>query len=145
MKINITLDQASIETAIKDYVVKNGIDSPVKEVKFTITRKGGTSVDAEVILGTDAVKPEANVPEDVQAPEEIAQEEPVEESKPTPKTKTTTKAASKVAAFEPTKPVVDEEDVPDHVKMKDTTPPFDADNTESVTSDQPKQGKSLFL
>jgi hypothetical protein len=136
MKINITMDQPSIEQAIKDYVAKNGIDSPVQEVKFTITRKGGTSVDAEIILGTGAVKTEANVPEAVEAP--------VEDVKPTPKTKSATKPGSKVAGFEPTKPVVDEEVVPDHVKMEDTTPPFDVDAVNDSTDEEPAQSKSLF-
>ena len=136
MKINITMDQASIETAIKDYVAKNGIDSPVQEVKFTITRKGGTSVDAEIILGTGAVAPAANVPEAVDAP--------VENAKPTPKAKPAPKPGSKVASFEPTQPVVDDEPAIDHVKMEDTTPPFDVDAVNDSTVDEPAQSKSLF-
>ena len=137
MKINITMDQASIEQAIKDYVAKNGIDSPVQEVKFTISRKGGTSVDAEIILGTGAVNTEANVPEAVEAP--------VEETKPVPKAKPVTKPASKVASFEPTKPVVDDEEPePTHVKMEDTTPPFDVDAVNDSTVEEPAQSKSLF-
>ena len=94
MKINITMDQASIEQAIKDYVAKNGIDSPVQEVKFTITRKGGTSVDAEIILGTGAVNTEANVPEAVEAP--VNPVKSVSKAKPEPK------VPSKAKGFEPT-------------------------------------------
>ena len=134
MKINITMDQASIEQAIKDYVAKNGIDSPVQEVKFTITRKGGTSVDAEIILGTGAVNTEANVPEAVETPVED-----VRKAKPDPKT------PSKAKGFEPTKPVDDpEEPSPDHVKMEDTTPPFDVDAVNDSTEEEPAQSKSLF-
>ena len=138
MKINITMDQASIETAIKDYVAKNGIDSPVQEVKFTISRKGGTSVDAEIILGTGAVTSPVSTPEPVEAPVAAA-------GKPAPKEKPVTKPASKVASFEPTKPVVDDEEPePTHVKMEDTTPPFDVDAVNDSTVDEPAQSKSLF-
>jgi len=133
MKINITMDQASIETAIKDYVAKNGIDSPVQEVKFTISRKGGTSVDAEIILGTAAVNEEAIVPE--------AAEVPVNAVKEIPKTK----PAAKAKGFEPAEPFADpKEPSPDHVKMEDTTPPFDVDAVNDSTVDEPAQSKSLF-
>jgi len=134
MKINITMDQASIETAIKDYVAKNGIDGPVQEVKFTISRKGGTSVDAEIILGTGAV----TSPDAVEAPVAAV-------VKPAPKEKPVTKPASKVASSEPTKPVVDDgEPEPTHVKMEDTTPPFDVDTVNDSTVEEPAQSKSLF-
>jgi len=136
MKINITMDQASIETAIKDYVAKNGIDSPVQEVKFTISRKGGTSVDAEIILGTAAVNEEAIVPE--------AAEVPVNPVKSVSKAKPEPKVPSKAKGFEPTQPVVDDEPAIDHVKMEDTTPPFEVDAVNDSTVDEPAQSKSLF-
>jgi len=137
MKINITMDQASIETAIKDYVAKNGIDSPVQEVKFTISRKGGTSVDAEIILGTGAVTSPVSTPEPVEAPVAAA-------GKPAPKEKPENKPASKTAKFEPTQPVTDDDVEIDHVKMEDTTPPFKVDAVNDSTVEEPAQSKSLF-
>jgi hypothetical protein len=49
------MNQESIEEAIRNYVANNGISSSLQKIKFTVTRKGGTSIDAEVILGNEAV------------------------------------------------------------------------------------------
>jgi len=139
MKINITMDQSSIEEAIRDYVAKNGITSPVQEVKFTVTRKGGTSIDAEVILGSGAVNEAVTQPtvEDTPAA-------PVKRTAPTPD-----KPKAK-AVVEPTP--VDEAD-PDNVKMEaEDTPPFEPNVTAEAGNDAaeeeeavaPPKSKSLF-
>jgi len=136
MKINITMDQPSIEEAIRDYVAKNGITSPVQEVKFTVTRKGGTSIDAEVILGSGAVNETTPEPEAANTPEGPNNRAPVTDNpKPTAKAK-------------PIKPTVTqesgpEEAAPDNVKMEDTTPPFEPDVQAEETNDEAVQEKPL--
>jgi len=126
MKIQITMDQPSIEQAIKDYVAKNGIDSTVQEVRFTVTRKGGTSIDAEVILGNEAVN----------TPPTVAPDEPQPATKPKPVKAEVTKQAGP----ETTK-------APEPVKEEDE-PPFEPDEKAEAVNDstatEPKNSKSLF-
>jgi hypothetical protein len=141
MKIQVTMDQQAITEAIRDYVVKNGMTSPVQDVEFTVTRKGGTSISAEVILGNDAVttgvdqaKPGTDKtavskrpPAPRKTTEPVAQPEPVKEPEP---------EAAEVAA-----PV--EEPVPAEAEEK---PPFDVDEPAENDSveDEPAKSKKLF-
>lgn len=124
MKIQATMDQSSIEEAIRDYVAKQGIPSPIQEVKFTVTRKGGTSIDAEIIFGNEAVT--------TSAPDEGPSN-----SEATPDKR----APSKKKSPEP-----DAE--PEGKEEPETKPPFEPDNDEEAVNDsteeEPAQSKSLF-
>lgn len=46
--MEIHLNQADIETAIKRYVAEMGISRPIDNVDFTVRRQGGNTVEAEI-------------------------------------------------------------------------------------------------
>lgn len=92
--MQIQLKQRDIEHAIAQYLASQGITRPVQDVTFTVSRKGGTTIDADVELA-DAARvtptydqadvPEANrteavIPEVKEAVAEVNAEEPPFES-----------------------------------------------------------------
>lgn len=63
MQIQIQLSQQDIETAIRDYLVKAGMTSPVDTINFTVPRKSDDDVRASIDLtseGTPQVTSPAN-------------------------------------------------------------------------------------
>lgn len=93
----IQLNQSDIEIAIRQYINKMGMTRPVDEITFTQSRKGGTSIQADIELidpevtevrskpvvvseNDEVVAPE---PEAVteEEPEAIEEEAPAKESK----------------------------------------------------------------
>lgn len=48
--MNIQLNQADIEAAIRSYVARMGISKTVDDIDFNVSRKGGTRIDAEITL-----------------------------------------------------------------------------------------------
>jgi outer membrane biosynthesis protein TonB len=133
MKVQVILDQDSITEAIRDYVAKNGIATPVQDVEFTVARKGGTSISAEVILGNEAVMPTGPVKRN-------AEPEASE-----PKTKKKATAPKEAPKPEPeSEPEAKEE--PEPAK---TEPPFEPDvdtgSANDNTQEEPtKESRSLF-
>lgn len=74
----LTLKHSDLEEAIRDYLIKNGIDKEVDDMNFTVSRSGGSTVTTELTLATEKVKqaqavlkpvPKAPVEEAVEAPE----------------------------------------------------------------------------
>ncbi|WP_289100968.1 hypothetical protein [uncultured Marinobacter sp.] len=124
MQIQIQLSQADIEAAIRDYLVKVGMTSPVDTINFTVSRKGGQTIEA----GIDLSPEEAST-----APVTEAPKEPVKRA---PKAKAEPIQAPDPAEAEP-EPAV-------------TEPPFDPDtpDTEKAAAneetDEAPRGKSLF-
>ena len=122
MQIQIRLTQEDIETAIRDYLAKAGMSSPVDTINFTVSRKGGQSIEADIDLS-----PEAASTAQVAVP-----------SKPVKRT--TAKAEEKAEVPEAVEPEVTED-----------TPPFVPDNKEPAANetvaeqeDDAPRGKSLF-
>ena len=135
MKVQIQLEQADIEQAIRDYVAANGISSPVNEVKFNISRKGGTTIEADVQLG-DA---DAAQTADQAAPAKVA-----DSSKPA---KPAPKKTEKVEKSDPTPEPVKEEDdkVPFDVDAEEKTPSKDTESANNSTEAEPtKESRKLF-
>jgi len=138
MKVQVILDQDSITEAIRDYVAKNGIATPVQDVEFTVARKGGTSITAEVILGNEAVVPPEPVKREATKP---TNSEPKKKTKPSPEPEK-----------EPSAPEVTEAPAEEPKKEPEpasTEPPFEPDaKTESAndsTETKPtKESRSLF-
>jgi hypothetical protein len=133
MKIQVTMNQQAITEAIRDYVVKNGMTSPVQDVEFTVTRKGGTSISAEVILGNDAVTTG------------VGQAKPGAD-------KTVVSKRPPAAAKTPVEPVKEPEvetpevaEVPAPVEAEEK-PPFDVDDEaeNDSTKEEPALSKKLF-
>lgn len=102
MQIQIQLTQADIEAAIRDYLVKVGMTSPVDTINFAVSRKGGQTIDANIDLTPEGtVQGETSIPEgpikrtpQAETPWE-PEPEPETPARPEPKTKT--KPASKQA------------------------------------------------
>ena len=67
--MQIQLMQADIEQAVKDYVLKMGLNREVEEINFTVSRKGGASISADIRISDFAnlPAPAAVVPEPVVA------------------------------------------------------------------------------
>lgn len=135
MKIQVTMNQEAITEAIRDYVVKNGMTSPVQDVEFTVTRKGGTSISAEVILGNDAVTTGVD-----QA--KPGTDKTVVSKRPPAPRKTTEPAAQPEPVKEP-EPEAVEVAAPVEAEEK---PPFDVDEPaeNDSTEDEPVLSKKLF-
>jgi len=137
MKVQVILDQDSITEAIRDYVAKNGIATPVQDVEFTVARKGGTSITAEVILGNEAVVPPEPVKREATKP---TNSEPKKKTKPSPEPEEEEPSAPEVTAKEEPKK---------EPEPASTEPPFEPDaKTESAndsTETKPtKESRSLF-
>lgn len=88
--MQIQLNQATLEAAVKQYIEKMGIAQPVKEIAFTVARKGGTAVSAEVTVADFVV----TSPDAATAP--VREEEPA----PYKPSNTTTKEQPVAEAFE---------------------------------------------
>jgi len=122
--MQILLSQNDIETAVRNYVSAMGISRPVNEIQFSVSRKGGQSIEAEIDLadctGASRPQPEA-VPEKTEAPAKKAD----------------TETADKAPAAEEPEPAT-------------TEPPFtpDAKDAESANDSEEEEptteSKSLF-
>jgi hypothetical protein len=132
MKVQIQLEQADIEQAIRDYVAANGISSPVNEVKFNVTRKGGTGIEADVQLG------------DADAAQTVEQAAPAKVADSTKPSKPAPKKAEKPA---PTPEPIKEEDdkVPFDADAEEKTPSKDTESANDSTEAEPtKESRKLF-
>jgi hypothetical protein len=75
--MKISLQQADIEQAIKKYVASMGIARPVDRIEFNVSRKGGTSIEAEIDMADPALQTNNESPVAVSAVEpETEQKEP---------------------------------------------------------------------
>lgn len=113
--MNLTLSQDDIETAVRIYINKMGINSTVESVNFSTARKGGFSIEAEVEIAPiqianhsavstarssgitmrrDSVQPVEDSPEEVT---ESKNTEPDGTDKPETAEESLSKALSKVA------------------------------------------------
>ena len=48
--MQIQLNQSDIETAVRNYVSAMGITRQIDEIQFSVSRKGGQSIEAEIDL-----------------------------------------------------------------------------------------------
>lgn len=78
--MQIQLNQSDIETAVRNYVSAMGITRQIDEIQFTVSRKGGQSVEAEIDLAdcTGGGRVRETTPEPVaEEPAKAKPEEPV--------------------------------------------------------------------
>ena len=132
MQIQISLTQEDIETAIREYVSRAGMTSDHADVVFTVTRKGGQSIEASIDLSNDS------------ADKPIA--EPAKKDTKPAKTEKS-KAFSKSEELPPKEEKVEES--AEEPEPATTEPPFDPDkDTESAndsTETEPtKESRKLF-
>jgi hypothetical protein len=135
--MEIHIRQKDIEKAIKDYVAKMGLNRGVQSIQFNISRKGGTTVDAEIQMAELG-----DVAETVEVP--------VEASKPTPTKTSAPQAEPAKAEAVPDKPAkaAKPEKTPEPAKEEDE-PPFEPDQKANAVNDSQaeapaKESKSLF-
>lgn len=126
--MQIQLNQNDIETAVRNYVSAMGITRSVDEIQFSVSRKGGQSIEAEIDLAdcTGGARPSTpsgpdSTPGPRKAPEPVAEPEPVEEPEP----------VKDEAPFTP-----DQDAEPANEVAEDTV--------EDGTAEEPAKGKSLF-
>lgn len=141
MDIKLSINQGDIEQAIRDYVIAKGITTPVRAISFSVSRRGGTAVSAEVEVS--------------EAPTEVVQAEP-EAPEPKPAaSKVKSKPASEAVKKEEVvdEPVTATDSAPEEAtdSGEDDTPPFDTGKeaaNDAQTAPRPKaaasSGKSLF-
>ncbi len=130
MEMKLSIDQDDIEQAIRDYVATKGITTPVRAIHFTVSRKGGFALAADVQVSEVPATPVAETPEPVaeEAPEAAA-------PKPRAKPKAVAKAEPVAQESEP-------------VTEEDNSVPFDTDAKNDATAEEVatpvSASKSLF-
>jgi len=68
--MQIQLNQSDIETAVRNYVSAMGISRPIDEIQFSVSRKGGQSIEAEIDLAdcTGRARPQYEIGDTVGEP-----------------------------------------------------------------------------
>jgi len=132
MQIQISLTQEDIETAIREYVARAGMTSDNAEVNFTVTRKGGQTIEASIDLSNGSADKSAAEPEK-------------KDTKPAKTEKA--KSFSKSEDLPPKEEKVEES--AEEPEPAPTEPPFDPDKdtesaNDSTEAESTKESRKLF-